>query len=89
MPVIPSTEARTNLPRIIGDLVEHPEQIVEIGRQRRREVVVLSAERYDAIVKREEAVRDLAWVAFAQERIEHPTGEPVSWEEARQRRQRG
>ena len=65
-----------------------PERTVELGRQRRREVVLVSASRYDEMVAREELVRDLAWAAFAEERIEHPTSSPVSWEEAQRRRGR-
>lgn len=71
---------------MIEEIVEHPDVVYEVGRQRRREVVVLSATRYDAIAEREEALRDLAWAAFAQDRIENPTSEPVSWEEALRRR---
>lgn len=74
---------------MIEEIVEHPNVIYEVGRQRKREVVVLSAARYDAIVEREEALRDLAWAAFAQDRIEHPTSAPLSWEEAQRRRREG
>jgi hypothetical protein len=49
-------------------------------------VVVLSAERYDEMVEREDLVRDLAWAVFAQDRIEHPTSAPVSWDDAQRRR---
>lgn len=84
--VLASTEARSRLPELIEELVSHPELAVEVGRQRRREVVVLSAARYDEMLEREELVRDLAWAAFAQERIERPTSAPVSWRQAQRRR---
>ena len=86
--VLPSAEARSRLPRLIEEIVSDPERTVELGRQRRREVVLVSASRYDEMVAREELVRDLAWAAFAEERIEHPTSSPVSWEEAQRRRGR-
>ena len=70
--VLASAEARSRLPQLSDELVAHPEQTIEVGRQRRREVVVLAAGRYDEMLEREDLVRDLAWVAFAQERIEHP-----------------
>jgi len=84
--VLASAEARSRLPQLIEELVSHPELTVDVGRQRRREVVVLSAERYDEMVEREELVRDLAWAVFAQDRIEHPTSAPVGWDEAQRRR---
>jgi PHD/YefM family antitoxin component YafN of YafNO toxin-antitoxin module len=86
--VIPSAEARRRLPGLIEEIASHPEVTVELGRQRRREVVLLSAERYDEMLEREQVVLDLAWAAFAQQRIEHPTSPPISWDEA-QRRRRG
>ncbi len=85
--VLASAEARSRLPQLIEELVSHPELTVDVGRHRRREVVVVAAERYDEMLEREELVRDLAWAWFAQERIEHPTSAPVSWEEAQRRRQ--
>lgn len=84
--VIPSTEARSKLPQLIEELIEHPETTVEVGRQRKREVVVLAATRYDELMEQVNSLRDLAWAAFAQERVENPTSEPVSWEEAQRRR---
>lgn len=86
--VLASIEARNRLPRLIEELVSHPERAVEVGRQRRREVVVLAAARYDEMLEREQLVSDLAWAAMAQQRIEHPTSAPVSWEEAQRRRRR-
>lgn len=71
---------------MIEEIAEHPDVVYEVGRQRKREVVVLSAARFDEIVEREEALRDLAWAAFAQDRIENPSSEPLSWEEAQRRR---
>jgi PHD/YefM family antitoxin component YafN of YafNO toxin-antitoxin module len=86
--VLPSAEARSQLPRLIEEIAADPEVTFEVGRQRRREVVLLSAARYDEMLEREELVRDLAWAAFAQERIENPTSAPVSWAEAERRRAR-
>lgn len=86
--VLASAEARSRLPQLIEELVADPDRAVEVGRQRRREVVVLSAVRYDEMREREELVRDLAWAAFAAERIEHPTSAPVSWQSAQRRRAR-
>lgn len=86
--VIPSAEARSRLPSIIQELVEQPDRTYEVGRQRRREVVLLSASRFDDFAEREDALSDLAWAAFAQERVEHPSSEPLNWEEAQQRRRR-
>jgi hypothetical protein len=59
-----------------------------MGRQRRREVVLVSAERDDEMLERQRLVEDLAWAAFAQERIEHPTSPPLSWDGAQRRRAR-
>jgi PHD/YefM family antitoxin component YafN of YafNO toxin-antitoxin module len=84
--VLASTEARDKLPAIIAELLENPTRVVEVGRQRRREVVLMSAAHFDALREREEALRDLAWAEFAAGRIESPTSEPVSWEEAQRRR---
>lgn len=84
--VLASAEARSRLPQLIEELVSDPELTVEVGRQRRREVVVLAADRYDEMLERDELVREVAWAAFAHERIEQPTGAPVSWEEAQRRR---
>jgi PHD/YefM family antitoxin component YafN of YafNO toxin-antitoxin module len=84
--VIPSTEARNRLPQLIEELVAHPGETIEVGRQRKREVVVLAAARYDELMEQITVLRDLAWAAFAQERVEHPTSEPVSWDEAQRRR---
>ena len=86
--VLPSAEARTQLPRLIEEIASHPEVTVEVGRQRRREVVLVAASRFDEMLEREQLVGDIAWAAFAQERIEHPTSPPVSWDEARRRRSR-
>src|SRR5947209_9027858 len=87
--VLPSAEARAQLPRLIEEIASHPEVTVELGRQRRREVVLVSAARYDEMLERERLVEELAWAAFAEERIEHPTSAPVSWDEAQRRRSRG
>jgi len=87
--VLASTEAREQLPKLIQGLINHPEKRVEFGRQRRREVILVAASRYDEMVQREDAVRDIAWALFAGERIETPTGPPISWDEARRRRRRG
>lgn len=84
--VLASAEARTQLPQLIEELISHPELAVEVGRHRRREVVMLAAARYDEMLEREQLVSDLAWAAFAHERVEHPSGPPVSWEEAQRRR---
>jgi PHD/YefM family antitoxin component YafN of YafNO toxin-antitoxin module len=84
--VIASAEARERLPKLIEELVAEPKETFEVGRQRRREVVLISASRYDEMVAREDAVRDLAWSLFALDRVENPTSEPVSWEEAQRRR---
>jgi len=86
--VIPSAEARSRLPSIIEELVEQPDRTYEVGRQRRREVVLLSASRFDDFAERESALSDLAWAAFAQERVENPSSDPLNWEEAQQRRRR-
>ncbi len=86
--VVPSAEARTRLPQLIDELLAHPDGAIEIGRQRRREVVMLNASRYDELMKRQDAVRDLAWALFADERIDNPTSGPISWEEAQRRRRR-
>jgi PHD/YefM family antitoxin component YafN of YafNO toxin-antitoxin module len=87
--VLPSAEARSQLPRLIEEIAADRELTFEVGRQRRREVVLLSAARYDEMLEREDLVRDLAWATFAQERIENPTSAPVSWAEAQERRARG
>jgi hypothetical protein len=84
--IIPSAEARSRLPSIIEELVARPERTYEVGRQRRREVVLLAASRFDEFAERERALSDVAWAAFAQDRIENPTSDPVSWEEAQRRR---
>lgn len=84
--VVPSSEARTRLPSLMDELAANPDDIVVIGRQRRREVVMLSAHRYDEIVAREQALGDLAWAVFATERTRNPTSAPVSWEDALRRR---
>jgi hypothetical protein len=55
---------------------------------RARDTVLVSAARCDEMVEREDLVRDLAWAAFAEERIERPTSPPVSWDEAQRRRTR-
>jgi len=86
--VLPSAEARSQLPRLIDEIASHPEVTVEVGRQRRCEVVLVSAERYDRMLERERLVEDLAWAAFGQERVEHPTSPPVGWDEAQRRRSR-
>jgi PHD/YefM family antitoxin component YafN of YafNO toxin-antitoxin module len=86
--VLASAEARTKLAQLIEEIAAHPDITIEVGRQRRREVVLVSADRYDQMVERERLVEDLAWAAFAQERLEHPTSPPVSWDEAQRRRSR-
>lgn len=87
--VLASTEARTRLPKLIADLVAHPEETVDVGRQRRREVVMIAASRYDEMVEREDLVRDLAWAVFAADRVANPTSAPIGLQEAQIRRQRG
>ena len=84
--VLASAEARNQLPRLIEQLIADPEAAVAVGRQRRREVVVLSAERYDSMLEREQLVADVAWAAFAAERVERPSSAPMSWEDAQRRR---
>lgn len=84
--VIPSGQARSQLPGIIDELVKNPGQTVEVGRQRKREVVLLSASHFDQIMEVNDLARDLAWTEFARERIENPTSAPVSWEDAQRRR---
>lgn len=75
------------MPSLIEELLAHPDgAAVEIGRQRRREVVLLAASRFDSMVEREALIADLAWGAFAQERVENPVSEPVGWDEAQRRR---
>ena len=86
--VLASAEARNQLPRLIEQLIADPEGAVEVGRQRRREVVVLSAARYDAMLEREQLIADMAWAAFAAERVEQPSSAPVTWEDAQRRRAR-
>ena len=86
--VLPSAQARSKLPQLIEEIASHPDVTVELGRQRRREVVLVSAARYDEMLERERLVEDLAWATFAQERLEHPTSPPVSWDEAQRRRSR-
>ena len=86
--VLGSAEAREQLPQLIETLVKHTDETVEVGRHRRREVVILSAERYDRLIAETEALNDAAWAAFGAERIEDPTSAPVSWEEAQRRRRR-
>ncbi len=87
--VLASTEARTRLPEMIEELMAHPEETFVVGRQRQREVVLMSVSRYDEMVQRERSLGDLAWMLFADERIERPSGPPVSWEEAQRRRAGG
>lgn len=87
--VLASAEARQRFPSLINEIAAHPEMAVEVGRQRRREVVIVNAERYDQLIQREDAVRDISWALFAQERTEHPTSDPISWEEAQRLRSRG
>ncbi len=84
--VLPSSEARRNLPGLLEALAKNPGQMVAVGRQRRREVILLSASRYDEIMRVNDLARDIAWSEFARDRIENPTSDPVSWEEARRRR---
>jgi hypothetical protein len=86
--VLASTEAREQLPKLIQGLISHPESRVELGRQRRREVVLVAATRYDEMIQREDAVRDIAWALFAKERIESPTSGPIPWEDAQRKRRR-
>lgn len=80
--VIPSAEARERLPQLIVALVADPAISYEIGRHRRREAVLMSAARYDAMLERDAAVRDIAWAAFAAERVESAQGQPVTWGQA-------
>lgn len=84
--VIASAEAREKLPQLIAEIAGDPDTTFSVGRHRKREIVVLSAERFDEMVERAEAHRDLAWAAFAQDRIENPTSAPISWDEAQRRR---
>lgn len=84
--VLPSSEAAHQLRALIEQLLAHPEETVEVGREQEREAVLVAASRYDEMVEREQAVRDLAWALFAEDRTENPVGEPVSWEEAQSRR---
>lgn len=86
--VLGSAEARDKLPQLIETLVEHTAEMVEVGRHRRREVVIISADRYDKMVEQNEALNDVVWAAFAADRIENPTSAPVSWDEAQRRRRR-
>lgn len=86
--VLGSAEAREQLPHLIETLVEHTGETVEIGRHRRREVVIMSVDRFDKIVEENEVLTNLAWAAFSAERIENPSSAPVSWEEAQRRRRR-
>ena len=86
--VLGSAEAREQLPQLIEALVSHAAESVEVGRHRRREVVMLSADRYDALLEEMEALNNLARGAFADERVENPTSAPVGWEEAQRRRRR-
>jgi PHD/YefM family antitoxin component YafN of YafNO toxin-antitoxin module len=86
--VLASTEAREQLPKLIRRLISHPEKRIELGRQRRREVVLIAATRYDEMVQRENAVRDIAWALFAEERIKNPTSAPIPWEDAQRKRRR-
>ncbi|HEX8102159.1 MAG TPA: hypothetical protein VF533_06095 [Solirubrobacteraceae bacterium] len=86
--VLGSAEARERFPHLIETLVEHTTEAVEVGRHRRREVVMISADRYDTIVEQNEMLNNLAWAAFAAERIDNPTSAPISWEEAQARRRR-
>ncbi len=86
--VLPSAQARSKLPQLIEEIASHPDVTVEVGRQRRREVVLVSAARYDKMLERERLVEDLAWATFAEERLEHPTSPPVGWDEAQRRRSR-
>lgn len=84
--VLPSSEARRKLPGLIKGFVDDPERTVVIGRQRKREAVMLSASRFDEMTRVNELARDIAWAEFARERAENPTSEPVSWDEAQRRR---
>lgn len=86
--VLPSAEARTRLPQLIDEISSDPDLTIEVGRQRRREVVLVSVARYDEMLEREQLVNDMAWAVFAQERTEHPSGPPVSWDDAQRRRTR-
>lgn len=84
--VLPSSEARRILPGLLEALAEDPGQTVAVGRQRKREAILLSASRYDEIIRVNDLARNIAWAEFARDRIEDPTSEPVSWEEAQHRR---
>jgi len=84
--VLPSSEARRRLPSLIEGFADDPDRTVAIGRQRRREAVLMSAAHFDELVRVNELARDIAWFEFARERIENPTSQPVSWDEAQRRR---
>jgi len=84
--VLPSSEARKNLASLLEGFAEDPDRTVTIGRQRKREAVMLSASRFDEMVRVNELARDIAWSEFARERSENPTSGPVSWDEAQRRR---
>jgi len=86
--VLASAEARNRLPSLIEELVSHPEEQYSVGRQRKREVVLVAATRFDEMVEREAAVQDLAWAVFAQDRTDNPSSAPVSWDDAQSRRRR-
>ena len=74
--VLTSAEGRSQLPRLIEEIASYPDVTVELGRQRRREVVLVSAARYDEMLEREQLIEHPAWAAFAEERIEHPQAGP-------------
>lgn len=73
---------------MIETLVAHDADAIEVGRHRRREVVMIAADRYDALLEQNAALTDLGWAAFAAERVENPTSDPVDWDEAQRRRRR-
>lgn len=84
--ILPSAVARERLPKLIDQLVDQPADVVVIGRHRRREAVLMAASRYDEMLEREAAVRDLAWALHARERVARAEGAPVDWDTAVGRR---
>lgn len=86
--VLPSSEARRELPKIIESLSSGTADIYEVGRQRKREVVIMSASHFDEMSRVSDLARDIAWAEFASDRIANPTSLPVSWDEAQRRRKR-
>jgi hypothetical protein len=50
---------------------------------------VIAASRYDEMIARMDAVRDIAWSVFATERVANPTSDPIPLEDALRRRHGG